>query len=123
MVAECPAAYIARPMNRRDLLQSVAAASIASAAGFFVAESPVGRPTSATAGVFPQLDRYVAQFMREMNPPAMTLVLADRDGVLRVVNYGFGNLEARAAVKPGELFQIGSISKSVVGAVPAPALR
>ena len=115
MVAECPAEYIARPMNRRDLLQSVAAASIATAGGFFVAETPVSAADKRYTDVFPQLDRYVEQFMREMNAPGMTLVLADRDAVLRVASYGLGNLEARTAVKPGELFQIGSISKSVVG--------
>lgn len=115
MVAECAAAYIARPMNRRDLLQSVAAASIATAGGFFVAENPAKAADKRYAEIFAQLDRYIEQFMRDMNAPGMTLVLADRDGTLRAANYGLGNLEARTTVKPDELFQIGSISKSVVG--------
>jgi len=44
----------------------------------------------------------------------MTLVLADRDAVQRVVTYGLGDLERRRGVEPQELFQIGSISKSFV---------
>jgi CubicO group peptidase (beta-lactamase class C family) len=60
------------------------------------------------------LDRFVERYMREMHAPGMTLVLADRDGVHRVAAYGFGDLESRIAVAPGQLFQIGSISKSFV---------
>jgi CubicO group peptidase (beta-lactamase class C family) len=44
----------------------------------------------------------------------MTLVLADRDGVQRVATYGFSDLDAKASVKPEQLFHIGSISKSFV---------
>ena len=49
-----------------------------------------------------------------MNSPGLTLVLADRDAVQRVVHYGFGDLEARLAIGEDDLFQIGSISKSFV---------
>ena len=52
--------------------------------------------------------------MRAMNSPGMTLVLADREGVQRIATYGFGDVAGKAAVKPEELFQIGSISKSFV---------
>jgi CubicO group peptidase (beta-lactamase class C family) len=49
-----------------------------------------------------------------MNAPGMTLVLADRDAVQRVATYGWSDLDRRLAVRPDELFQIGSISKSFV---------
>ncbi len=52
--------------------------------------------------------------MRDMNSPGMALVLADRDGVQRVVHYGFGDLEARQPAGEDTLFEIGSISKSFV---------
>jgi CubicO group peptidase (beta-lactamase class C family) len=63
---------------------------------------------------WPALDRFVEQYMRDMNAPGMTLVLADREAVQRVVTYGFGSLETRERVGERELFQVGSISKSFV---------
>ena len=66
------------------------------------------------ADIYPTLDRFVEQYMRDMSSPGMTLVLADRDAVHRVVTYGFGDLEARKPVQESELFEIGSISKSFV---------
>ena len=52
--------------------------------------------------------------MQEMNSPGMTLVLADRNGIRRTVNYGFGDLEHKTPVGAEQLFEIGSISKSFV---------
>jgi CubicO group peptidase (beta-lactamase class C family) len=105
-------------MNRRELLQAAAAASLTTASGLLVAETPVdgakGQKVSRYGAIFPQLDRYVAQFMHDMRAPGMTLVLADRDGTQRIATYGLGDREARLAVKPDQLFQIGSISKSFV---------
>src|ERR1051326_1398155 len=83
--------------------------------------APVGstastlRPaTSAYKTLQKPLDRFVEQYLRGMNAPGMTLALADRDGVQRVVTYGFSDTETHTRVKPDELFQIGSISKSFV---------
>lgn len=102
-------------MNRRQVLQAAAAASFATASNLLVAETPTQTGDSRYKALFPQLDRFVAQFMRDMRAPGMTLVLADRDGTQRVATYGLGDREARIAVKPEELFQIGSISKSFLG--------
>jgi CubicO group peptidase (beta-lactamase class C family) len=76
----------------------------------------VGAQAAGTAyrDTFSSLDRFVEQYMRAMNSPGLTLVLADRDGVQRVATYGFSDLDQKIAVKPEELFQIGSISKSFV---------
>src|SRR5262245_16683136 len=52
--------------------------------------------------------------MRVMNAPAMTLVLADREGIQRVATYGFSDVETKSLINPDQLFQIGSISKSFV---------
>ena len=66
------------------------------------------------ADIYPVLDRFVEQYLRDMNAPGMTLVLADRDAVHRVANYGFGDRDAHRAIGEQDLFQIGSISKSFV---------
>ena len=71
-------------------------------------------PNEVDAAVSAPLDQFVQTYMRGMNAPGMTLVLADRVGVQRVVNYGVGDRERDSAVNTDELFQIGSISKSFV---------
>ena len=111
---------MALPMTRRQFVgKSVQGAAIVAAGKFFVVDSwprATGGAQVGTAyrGVFSELDKFVEQYMRAMNSPGMTLVLADREGVQRVATYGFGDLQAKIAVKPDELFQIGSISKSFV---------
>jgi CubicO group peptidase (beta-lactamase class C family) len=42
-------------------------------------------------------------------------VLADREGVQRVVTYGFGDLDRQRKLQAEELFQIGSIIEVVPG--------
>lgn len=63
---------------------------------------------------FKTLDTFVEEYMRVMNSPGMTVVMADRDGIQRVVTYGFGDPESQVPIKPQDLFEIGSISKSFV---------
>jgi len=105
-------------MTRRDLLQAGAlGASLVGMGAFRVAEAAAPGASDRYAGAWSALDRFVEQYMREMNSPGMTLVLADRDAVQRVVAYGFGDLEAHRKVREEELFQIGSISKSFVALV------
>lgn len=103
-------------LTRRDLLQAGAfGASVIGMGAFRVSEAvtaAAGAPKYADA--YAQLDRFVEQYMRDMNSPGMTLALADRDAVQRVVTYGFSDLEAKKRVDEGELFEIGSISKSFV---------
>ncbi len=101
-------------MTRRNLIQAgVLGVTAAGLGAFRVREASAADP-GPYADVFPALDRFADQFMREMNAPGMTLVLADRDAVRRVVTYGYGDLEARRRVREDELFQVGSISKSFV---------
>ena len=49
--------------------------------------------------------------------PGMTLGLATPDGARTVLNFGYANADARTSITPDTLFQIGSISKSMVGVV------
>ena len=61
-----------------------------------------------------RLDEFVARHMNEVGAPGMTLALADRAGTVRVSGYGFADTKRAARVRPETLFEIGSISKSVV---------
>ncbi|MBL8271059.1 serine hydrolase domain-containing protein, partial [Steroidobacter sp.] len=98
-------------LTRREVLSgAVAVSSLATAGRFIKAEA--AENAGAYAPVFAALDSYVERFLREANAPGLTLVLADREGVQRVVTYGFGDKDLRTPVGPNELFQIGSISKS-----------
>ena len=102
-------------ITRRVLLQAGAlGASVIGVGAFRVSEAAATEGTNRYADLYAQLDRFVEQYMRDMNSPGMTLVLADRDAVQRVVTYGFGDREARKRVSEDEVFEIGSISKSFV---------
>lgn len=102
-------------MTRRDLLQAGAlGASLVGMGVFRVSEASTPSGSDRYAASWPALDRFVEQYMRDMSSPGMTLVLADRDAVQRVVTYGFGDLEAQRRVRDDELFEIGSITKSFV---------
>ena len=110
--------YLMAPMKitRRDVLQAgMFGASVIGMGAFRASEAATPPGGSGHyADIYPTLDRFVEQYMRDMSSPGMTLVLADREAVHRVVTYGFGDLEARKPVQESELFQIGSISKSFV---------
>ena len=67
--------------------------------------------------VFEQLDRFIAQYMQDMNAPGMTVAIADRSGMLRASVYGFSDLEQTLPVRADQLFQIGSITKSFVALI------
>jgi CubicO group peptidase (beta-lactamase class C family) len=51
------------------------------------------------------------------NLPGMTLGLVTPDGQRTILNFGFANADARTAITPDTLFQIGSISKVMVALV------
>lgn len=99
-------------MNRRDFLGASAATALAASPKFFALESLAENSSSTYKSLFKPLDSFVEKYLRAMNAPGLTLVLADRDGVQRVVTYGFSDVEQKLRVTPDQLFQIGSISKS-----------
>ncbi len=101
-------------MNRRQLL--VLGAGIAAAgasAPAWVAEGRTGDP-GPYARAFESLDRYVAQYLRDINAPGLTLALADAQGVRRIVSYGTDDAGRQTPVRTDQLFHIGSITKSFV---------
>lgn len=99
-------------ITRREVLGVGVTAMLSSRAVFAASES--ARAASAYDPVFAPLDAFVERYMRQMHAPGMTLSLADRDGVHRVVTYGVNELHSGAKVRPEQLFHIGSISKSFI---------
>ncbi|MBS0388623.1 MAG: serine hydrolase, partial [Proteobacteria bacterium] len=99
-------------MDRRELLGlGVALGALGSATRVATGHANPP-PTGRYARCFERLDRYVAQYLPEMNIPALTLGLADASGVQRVCDYGIEDLARRRPLEHGRLFHIGSISKS-----------
>ncbi len=102
-------------LNRREFMSlSGQTLAVAAASRFYVVESHTRDTTGKYASCFGPLDSFVEQYMRAMNAPGMTLVMADRDGVQRVATYGFSDLDEKVTVNADQLFEIGSISKSFV---------
>jgi CubicO group peptidase (beta-lactamase class C family) len=99
-------------MNRRDFLGAGVATAIATSGDFVVMEGFAAEPSGGYKSTQKALDKFVEEYLRAMNAPGLTLAMADRDGVQRVVTYGFSDVESKKRVRPDELFQIGSISKS-----------
>lgn len=62
--------------------------------------------------VFELIDRQVRQAMAARDTPGLSLAVTDRAGLLRIACYGYADLEARRPVRPGDLFEFGSIGKS-----------
>jgi D-alanyl-D-alanine carboxypeptidase len=60
---------------------------------------------------------YGEAHLEHFHLPGMTLGLVTPNGERTVLNFGFANADARTAITPGTLFQIGSISKVMVAAV------
>lgn len=73
------------------------------------------REPSAALRALDALDAYAERHRREMGIPGITLGLAGRDGWTAVRTYGHSDVKAGLPVRPDQLFQIGSISKSFVG--------
>ena len=104
-------------LTRRELLEAGLLAAATTAGTFWVDDAAAASEPAKYRDMFPELDRYVEQYMRDMNSPGMTLVLADREGVQRVATYGFSDLERQRKLHADELFQIGSITKSFLAIV------
>ena len=58
------------------------------------------------------LDAYIDREMKTQHVPGISLAITDRNGLMRISNYGFADMKTRAPITPDTLFEIGSISKS-----------
>ena len=85
--------------------------SIPSVAAF---SSQSGARTDRFQPAYNRLDEFIAQHMKDVGAPGMTVALASRDGLLRSSQYGYADVKSGIRVAPQTLFEIGSISKSFV---------
>jgi D-alanyl-D-alanine carboxypeptidase len=61
------------------------------------------------------IDAFVERHRREMGIPGLTLGLAGHQGVIAARAYGHADIKTGLPVRPENLFEIGSITKSFVG--------
>ena len=74
--------------------------------------SAQGRPELAAA--LEAIRSYGQSHLDHFYLPGMTLGLVTPDGARTILNFGYANRDARTAISPDTLFQIGSISKVMV---------
>jgi CubicO group peptidase (beta-lactamase class C family) len=104
-------------LSRRELLTWGAAATALSRVPVFADEPPVdraGEPPAALAPALASIDAFVARHLKEEGLPGLTHALASREGTLRTAAYGLRDVKTREPLRTGDLFEIGSISKSFV---------
>lgn len=98
-------------LNRREVLLL----TTASAAASLVAGAAAHGASMASGGlgaVPAPLNRFIADYMRAMNAPGLTLGIASRQGPPATGCYGFADLASKTPVSPTHRFEIGSITKS-----------
>ena len=102
-------------MDRRQMLGLGISIGTLAAARKGLAAGTRTEPAGLYSQCFERLDRYVEQYLSDMNAPGLTLCLADAGGVQRVRAYGFEDLTRRIPLNDDRLFHIGSITKSFLG--------
>jgi D-alanyl-D-alanine carboxypeptidase len=108
-----------RSLTRRNFLSASAGALALAAASLSVVELHAApkheKPNkNATDGA---LDAFIANYLRAMNAPGITLGTANQSGTVRVAAFGFNDLDTRQLLDPSQLFHIGSITKSFAALV------
>ena len=76
-----------------------------------------GRPAPDFAAALAAIRAYGEAHLRTFGLPGMTIGLSAPGGFAEVLDFGFANREARTAITPDTLFQIGSISKVMTALV------
>ena len=75
----------------------------------------------ALCSVFPvhadSVDDYLRTELERKRVPGLAVVVTRSGKIVKVAGYGYANLEHQVPVKPGTVFQSGSISKQVAAAV------
>ena len=110
------------PWSRREFLSlSTAAAAEVSAPSLgrteLAAGAGAGVGSPAGSAVPSALRRFIADYMRAMNAPGLTLALADLRGLAETATFGFADLAAHVPVNGRHRFEIGSITKSFTAIV------
>src|SRR4051794_27168070 len=104
-------------LSRRELIAVGMKSAAVIAASRFMVSDALGQTSSKYANTFPAFDQFIESYLRTMNAPGMTLVMADRDGLQRITTYGFTDVDLKIGVDANQLFEIGSITKSFLALV------
>jgi CubicO group peptidase (beta-lactamase class C family) len=106
------------PMDRRACLGmlvsgtvAVSSSGVAGALSGSIVRSR-GTGTHAYQAVLDELSRYGREELSAVGLPGMTFSVVDAEGFIAVGTIGLADVDRRLAVRPSQLFQIGSISKS-----------
>lgn len=99
-------------ITRREAMTLAVSATVA--AGAFTSHETKAA-AAAVKSVPTPLDRFIRGYMTAMNAPGLALGVTSGQATLHAVEYGYADLAARTPVAAGQLFEIGSISKSFVG--------
>lgn len=96
-----------REITRRSLLGTAAVLGAGRMLGF-------PRLAMADTGALGAIDAFVNRHIRERGAPGLVLGLADRNGVVAARTYGHRDVKTGQPIEPGDLFEIGSITKSFI---------
>ncbi len=97
-------------------MQEITRRSFLGTAAVLGAGRVLGFPMLAAAepGALPAIDAFVNRHIRERGAPGLILGLADRDHVLAARTYGHRDVKTGQPIEAGDLFEIGSITKSFI---------
>lgn len=100
--------------TRRQLLGSAGAAFLVAPFG-----TPAGAQTGSAAAAFaaiaPRVRRFAQAVLAQNGFPGVSIALVGPGGWSSALAVGFADLDSRTRATPGQLFQIGSITKSLTG--------
>jgi D-alanyl-D-alanine carboxypeptidase len=96
-------------ISRRRFLATTAVLGAGRVLGF-----PMLAAAEPTSGALPAIDAFVNRHIRERGAPGLILGLADRNSVLAARTYGHRDIKTGQPIEPGDLFEIGSITKSFI---------
>lgn len=100
-------------VTRRDMLGITTAAGAAAIAEPLFAATAAGAQSGADAEVVQRIRTFAAADLADKGFPGMTLALVGPRGSTSTLAFGLADLERRVPASPDQLFQIGSITKSL----------
>jgi CubicO group peptidase (beta-lactamase class C family) len=107
-------------VDRREVVGLGLGAGLAAAAPAAAQEITASRvfendPAGRFASAMRDIDAYAAEHVATQGLPGLTVAVTGPGGFVGLLQRGYANLDRRTPVAGGQLFQIGSISKSFTG--------
>ena len=104
-------------MSRRDFFAITTACTAAAALAAVPPSKSAAIHSEPSAAPPEPLRRFIAEYMRAMNAPGLTLALANVQGPVSIAAFGLADLDAKTPVTTLHRFEIGSITKSFAAIV------